>query len=149
MTQRDEARAKLRSSIDALAERANVQLQMQKEPLKMLGGATGVGLALGMLVGRQFRRSRRIYVDASSSKKDQKALMKAQQKGGSNSIGGALLATAATLGFRIVQERILAPKLEEFADRLMAQSGGAAPSGARAKVVPHNRPEDFLKKKES
>ena len=84
-----------------------------------------MGLALGVLVGRQFRRTRRIYVDAASTKKDQKALTKAQKKSGGNSIGGALLATAATLGFKILQERVLVPRLEEFADRMMSQQGTA------------------------
>ncbi|ULH16442.1 hypothetical protein MF271_07630 [Deinococcus sp. KNUC1210] len=147
--QRDEARARLKSSVDALADRTNMQLQMQKEPLKMLGGATGVGLALGMLVGRQFRRTRRIYVDAASPEKEQKALMKAQKKSGGNSIGGALLATAATLGFKILQERVLVPRLEEFADRLMTQQGAAADGKTgpvKPKIVLHNSPEDFLKK---
>ena len=151
--QREEARARLKSSVDALAERTNMQLQMQKEPLKMLGGATGVGLALGVLVGRQFRRTRRVYVDAASTKKDQKALLKAQKKSGGNSIGGALLATAATLGFKILQERVIVPRLEELADRMMSQQG-SGPAGdsktvtVKPKIVLHNSPEDFLKKKD-
>ena len=129
MTERDEARAKLRRSIDTLAERTNVQLQMQKEPLRMLGGATGVGVALGVLVGRRFRRSRRIYVDAASAKKEQKALAKAQSKGKGGNVGNALIATVATLGFRLLQERVIVPRLEEYADKLMAQQGGAQPAG--------------------
>ena len=122
MSDRDEARARLKSSIDALAEQANLQLKMQKEPLKMLGGATGVGLALGVLVGRNFRRSRRIYVDAASTKKEQKALTKAQGKSGGGSVGGAILATVATLGFKVLQERVIAPRLGEIADRLLERS---------------------------
>ena len=38
--ERDEARARLKASVDALAYRANLQTQMQKEPLKLLGGAS-------------------------------------------------------------------------------------------------------------
>lgn len=121
MTARDEARAKLKTSIDVLVEQANLQLKMQQEPLKMLGGATGVGLALGVLVGRTLRRSRRIYVDAASSKKEQKALSKAQSKQG-NSVGNALFATVATLGFKVLQERVIAPRLGEIADRMLEQS---------------------------
>ena len=128
MSDRDEARARLKSSVDALAEQANVQLKMQKEPLKMLGGATGVGVALGVLVGRSFRRSRRIYVDAASTAKEQKALAKAQTKGGGGSIGGAVLATVATLGFKVLQERVIAPRLGEFADKLLEKGGNAQPT---------------------
>lgn len=131
MSDRDEARARLKSSIDALADQANLQLKMQKEPLKMLGGATGVGLALGVLVGRNFRRSRKIYVDAASTKKEQKALTKAQGKSGGGSVGGAILATVATLGFKVLQERVIAPRLGEIADRLLdrsAQNSGTADS---------------------
>jgi len=122
MSDRDEARARLKSSVDALAEQANVQLKVQKEPLKMLGGATGVGVALGVLVGRSFRRSRRIYVDAASTPKEQKALAKAQSKNGGGSIGGAVLATVATLGFKVLQERVIAPRLGELADKLLEKS---------------------------
>ena len=122
MSDRDDARARLKSSIDALADQANMQLKMQKEPLKMLGGATGVGLALGVLVGRNFRRSRKIYVDAASTKKEQKALTKAQSKSGGGSVGGAILATVATLGFKVLQERVIAPRLGEIADRLLDRS---------------------------
>ncbi len=131
MSDRDEARARLKSSIDALADQANLQLKMQKEPLKMLGGATGVGLALGVLVGRNFRRSRKIYVDAASTKKEQKALTKAQGKSGGGSVGGAILATVATLGFKVLQERVIAPRLGEIADRLLdrsAQNSGTTDS---------------------
>ena len=133
MSDRDDARARLKSSVDALAEQANVQLKMQKEPLKMLGGATGVGLALGVLVGRSFRRSRRIYVDAASTPKEQKALAKAQTKGGGGSVGGALLATVATLGFKVLQERVIAPRLGEFADKLLEK--GSTPQPTSRKTV--------------
>ncbi|WP_407538593.1 hypothetical protein Q0M94_10415 [Deinococcus radiomollis] len=132
---RIEARAKLKSSIDTLVEQTNLQLKMQKEPLKMLGGATGVGVALGVLVGRTLRRSRRIYVDAASSKKDQKALTKAQSKKG-GSVGNALLATVATLSFKVLQERVIAPRIGEFADQLLEKSkqNGGAPAGAKKPV---------------
>ena len=128
-TSRAEARAKLKSSIDTLVEQTNLQLKMQKEPLKMLGGATGVGVALGVLVGRSLRRSKRIYVDAASSKKEQKALTKAQSKKG-GSVGNALLATVVTLGFKMLQDKVIAPRLGDLADRLLEKSGSA--SGGKA-----------------
>lgn len=119
--ERDAVRQKLQRSLDNLADRANLQLQMQKDPLKMIGGASGVGLALGLLVGRQLRRSKKIYVDASSPKAQQKALVRAQARSGKGgaSIGGALLATAATLAFKVLQDRVIAPRLEGLADQLM------------------------------
>ncbi|MFC4452770.1 hypothetical protein [Deinococcus sonorensis] len=139
MSERDDARERLRRSVDELTQAASLQVNMQKEPLKMMGGATGVGLALGVLVGRQFRRSRRIYVDAASPPKEQKALVKAQMKqaGKGKSVGNALIATVATLGFRLLQERVIAPRLEEFANQLMDQADkgkGSATSGRPAQV---------------
>ena len=146
MTERDEARAKLKSSIDALADKANVQLKLQQEPIKMLGGATGVGLALGVLVGRSLRRSKRVYVDAASSKKDQKSLMKAQSKKGGGGIGGAIFATVATLGFKVLQERVIAPRLGEIADRLLEQSKQSGhKSGDAKKTVDLHKPVDLDK----
>lgn len=120
-TERDAVRQKLQRSLDSLADRANLQLQMQQDPLKMIGGASGVGLALGLLVGRQFRRSKKIYVNSDSPKAHQKALIKAQARGGKGGggIGGALLATAATLAFKVLQDRVIAPRLEGLADQLM------------------------------
>ncbi|MGY2893590.1 hypothetical protein [Deinococcus sp. UYEF24] len=146
MSERDEARAKLKSSIDTLVEQTNLQVKMQKEPLKMLGGATGVGVALGVLVGRSLRRSKRIYVDAASSKKEQKALSKAQNKKG-GSIGNAVLATVATLGFKVLQERVIAPRLGEFADKMLEKSGsaGGSKSGTNASGTGSEKAVDLSK----
>ena len=146
MSERDEARARLKSSIDALADKANVQLKMQQEPIRMLGGATGVGLALGVLVGRSLRRSKRIYVDAASSQKDQKSLMRAQGKKGGSGIGGAIFATVATLGFKVLQERVIAPRLGELADRMMEQSKQSGnKSGDAKKTVDLSKSVDLDK----
>ena len=144
MSERDEARAKLKSSIDTLVDRANLQVKMQKEPLRMLGGATGVGVALGVLVGRSLRRSRRIYVDAASSKKDQKALTKAQSKKGGG-VGNAVLATVATLGFKMLQEKVIAPRLGEIADRLLEKSGSADRGTTGGKVPAAGKAVDLSK----
>lgn len=134
LSDRYDARAQLRSSVDALADRANLYTQMQKDPLKMIGGASGVGLVLGLLVGRRFARTRKIYVHEDMSKKEQKAYAKLQQrlhkgergakKGG---IGGALMAALTTVAIRVVQERVLKPQVERFADQMSqrAQQGQA------------------------
>ncbi|KQQ99395.1 hypothetical protein [Deinococcus sp. Leaf326] len=130
-TEQEEARERLKQSIDALAERANLQVQMQKEPLKMLGGASAVGALVGMVVGRQFRRSKKIYVDAGSPVKHQKGLVKAQQKQQGQSVGGALAATLATLAVKTLTDRVLSPKLEEIASGLLEKAGQAPQAGAR------------------
>ncbi|MFC6660175.1 hypothetical protein [Deinococcus multiflagellatus] len=87
ITEREEARERLKASVDALTREASLQVKMQQEPLKMLGGASAVGAVLGLVVGRQFRRSRKIYVDAQSPVKHQKALVKAQQKQKGGGVG--------------------------------------------------------------
>lgn len=158
--EREEARARLRASVDALTERANLQVQMQKEPLKMLGGASAVGTLLGIVVGRQFRRSKKVYVDAGSPSKHQKALIKAQQgqKGGGG-IGGALVATLGTLAFKTLNDKVLAPKLEEFANGLLERAGqqpgqksvqkaerGSEPKPARPASVKAGGTASFLKR---
>ncbi|KEF35211.1 hypothetical protein RDMS_02910 [Deinococcus sp. RL] len=131
-SERDEARARLRASVDALTEQASLQVQLQKDPLKMLGGASAVGALVGIALGRQFRRSQKIYVDATSPAKHQKALIKAQQRQqGGKGVGGALVATVATLAFKALNERVLTPKLEELAGELM-QKAGQAPKGTGA-----------------
>lgn len=129
LTEREEARERLKASLDALAERASLQVQMQKEPVKMLGGASAVGAVIGLVIGRQFRRSKKIYVDAASPEKHQKALVKAQsaQKGGGG-VGGALIATLGTLAVKTLTDRVLAPKLEELAQNLLEKSGEEARS---------------------
>ncbi|GGO37442.1 hypothetical protein [Deinococcus humi] len=137
LTEREVARERLKESLDVLAERANLQVQMQKEPVKMLGGASAVGAVLGLLIGTQFKRTKKVYVDAGSPVKYQKELVKAQksQKGGGN-VGGALLATLGTLAIRTLSDRVLAPKLEEMANNLLEKAGEepkskTAPSGAK------------------
>ncbi|GGS18491.1 hypothetical protein [Deinococcus knuensis] len=129
LTEREEARERLKNSVDALTEQASLQVNMQKDPLKMLGGASAVGAVIGMVVGRQFKRSRKVYVDASSPAKHQKALIKAQksQKGGG--VGGALVATLGTLAFKTVMDRVITPRLEELADNLLEKSGQGAGNG--------------------
>ncbi|CAM3650368.1 hypothetical protein [Deinococcus frigens] len=135
LTEREAARERLKASLDVLAERANLQVQMQKEPAKMLGGASAVGAVLGLLIGTQFKRTRTIYVDAESPLKYQKELVKAQksQKGGGG-VGGALLATLGTLAVKTLSDRVLAPKLEEIAQNMLEKSGEAPKSrGERPK----------------
>lgn len=124
LTEREEARQRLQQSVDALTQQASLHAQMQKDPLKMLGGASAVGALMGIVVGRQFRRSRKIYVDAQSPAKHQKALMKAQknQKGGGG-VGGALVATLGTLAVKTLMDKVITPRLETLADGLLDKAG--------------------------
>lgn len=150
--EREEARARLKASVDALAERTNLQVQMQKEPLKMLGGASAVGALLGVVIGRQFKRTKKIYVDVDSPIKHQKELIKAQQKQqGKGGVGGALIATATTLAFKVLNDRVIAPRLEEMANNLLERAGqepgpkggqksGGAASAASASRLPSRSP---------
>lgn len=119
---RYEAREKLRRSVDELADRANLYTQMQKDPLKMIGGASGVGVLLGVLVGSRFKRTKRVYVDANSSRKEQKAFVKVQQKvskgGGGGGLTGGIVAAVTTVGLRLLQDRYLRPQLDKLADSL-------------------------------
>ncbi|WP_240741623.1 hypothetical protein [Deinococcus sp. KSM4-11] len=137
MTEREAAREQLRASIDALSEQANLHVQMQKEPLKMLGGASAVGALIGIVVGRQFRRSRRIYVDAESPVKHQKALIKAQKsQSGGGGIGGALVATLGTLAVKTLTDRIITPRLEGLAESLLDRSGTAPTPSTGIRAIP-------------
>lgn len=121
LTEREQVRARLKASVDALTEQTNLHTQMQKEPVKMLGGASAVGAVLGLVLGRQLRRSKKIYVDSNSPDKHQKALIKAQQKAKSPSIGGSLLMTLGTLAVKTVADKVIIPKLEIAAQGLLDQ----------------------------
>lgn len=144
MTEQEEARERLKNSVNALTEQISLQAQMQKEPIKMLGGASAVGAVLGLVAGSQFRRTKKIYVDAGSPIKHQKALVRAQQNQNAEnrSVGGALVATLGTLAFKTVMDRVVTPRLEEMANGLLERAGqpqSAAP--ARPSVLaPAPRP---------
>lgn len=141
LTEQEEARERLKASVDRLSEQASLRVQVEKEPLKMLGGASAVGAVLGLVVGRQFRRSKKIYVDAHSPVKHQKAFVKAQQKqqkGSKSDLGGALVATLGTMAVKMLTDKVIAPKLEAVANGLLDKAGqpkGASTPAARASSV--------------
>ena len=139
LDERSDAREQLRRSVDELTHRTNVYAQMQKDPLKMIGGASGVGLVLGLLLGARLKRTKvqRIYVDAYSSEREQKALEKAQlralkgkggRKGGG--LGHALFAALSTMALKVAQERFITPQLEQLANRYSPQGESSASAGA-------------------
>ena len=126
LNEQEEARERLRASVDRLTEQASLQLQVQKEPLKMLGGASAVGAVVGLVLGRQLRRSKKVYVDAHSPVKHQREFVKAQKKAQQNNktnVGGALVATLGTLAVRMLTDKVLAPKLEQVASGLLDKAG--------------------------
>lgn len=144
MTEQEEARARLKASIDALTEQASLEVKMQQEPLKMLGGASAVGGVVGLLIGRQFRRSKKIYVDAESPLKHQKALMKAQSRQQSgDSVGGALIATLGTLAFKQIMEKVVTPRLEDVANGLLEKAGQPTSPQARPAAFAAPKPASF------
>ncbi|WP_293914177.1 hypothetical protein [Deinococcus sp.] len=138
MSEREEARIRLQESVDQLGEQASLHARMQREPLKMLGVASGVGAVIGLLLGRSLSKTRKIYVDDTLSKKDQKAFSKAQarHKGATGGISGAILATAGTFAFRFLQERYLAPKLAELTEKLLSKAEASQPGAGKAASKP-------------
>ncbi|UBV41606.1 hypothetical protein LAJ19_08000 [Deinococcus taeanensis] len=138
LTEREEARERLKASVDALAHQANLQVQLQKDPLKMLGGASAVGAVIGLVMGRQFRRTRKVYVDAQSPVKHQKALLKAQKSHKGGGVGGALVATLGTLAVKTVMDKVVTPRLEGLADQLLDKAG--QPRDPRAAQQPAQKP---------
>ncbi|AAF10447.1 hypothetical protein [Deinococcus radiodurans] len=147
LNEQEEARERLKASVDRLTQQASLQVKVEKEPLKMLGGASAVGAVIGLVLGRQLRRSKKIYVDAHSPVKHQREFVKAQQRAqnNKNNVGGALLATLGTMAVKMLTDKVLAPKLEEVANNLLDKAGQpsaatrvAAPSNANATAAASN-----------
>lgn len=132
LTEKDLARERLRAKVDVLAETASIKGQLQAEPLKMLGGASALGAVLGLALGSQMKRTKKIYVDANSPVKYQKALMKAQQKEQGTDLGGALVATLVTVGARALSNKLVRDRLQTLADDLLAKAGQVSADGAGA-----------------
>lgn len=127
MNEREAARQRLERAVNMLGNEASLKVQMQRDPVKVIGGATGVGLVLGALVGSQLRRTRKIYVDAYSTPQQQKAFAKAQARTqGQGSVGNKLIGLAITLGFKYLQDQVITPRLEAAAHSLEQKS--SAPS---------------------
>lgn len=122
LSEKEAARQQLKDSIDQLSEGVDLRLKMQAEPLKLLGGASVVGSLLGLAIGSQIRRTKRIYVDAASPIKHQKGLIKAQQaqqgKGGK-----AILTALGTLAVKVLGDKTIAPKIEDMAHNLLEKAG--------------------------
>ena len=62
LTEQELARERLRAKVDVLTETVSLKAQLQREPIKMLGGASAVGAVLGLALGSQIRRTKTVYV---------------------------------------------------------------------------------------
>lgn len=121
LTPQEAARERLKHSVDALGQQVSLKANIEKEPLKMLGGASAVGAVLGLALGSGLRRSKKIYVDADSPLKYQKALVRAQKKSSSAGAGGALVATLGTWAVKLLVDQVVQPKLQDFVEDLKRQ----------------------------
>lgn len=131
LTEKELARERLRAKVDVLTETASLKGQMQMEPLKMLGGASAVGAVLGLALGSQMKRTKKIYVDANSPAMYQKGLIKAQQKEKGGDLGGALVATLVTVGARALSNKLVRDRLQTLAEDLFAKAGQAPQEGGQ------------------
>ncbi|GHF96357.1 hypothetical protein GCM10017783_05290 [Deinococcus piscis] len=123
LSEKELARERLRAKVDVLTETASLKGQMQMEPLKMLGGASAVGAVLGLALGSRMKRTKKVYVDANSPAKYQKALLKAQQKEKGGDLGGALVATLVTVGARALSNKLVRDRLQHLAEDLLTKAG--------------------------
>lgn len=131
----------LNDGVNQLKETTDVHLKMQAEPLKLLGGASAVGTVLGLIIGSQIRRTRRIYVDVNSPTKDQKGLIKAQRtQHAQQSKSRAIFTSLSALAMKTLSEKVLAPKLEEVAQNIRQRTengeGLSAITASFAEVLP-------------
>lgn len=132
MNEREAARHRLERAVNMLGDEASLKVQMQRDPVKIIGGATGVGVVLGALLGSQLRRTRKVYVDAYSPSKQQKAMINAQNRASrQGNLGNKLMGLAITFGIKYLQEQVLTPRLEGMAGKL--ESRAAERDGRPAK----------------
>lgn len=135
MNEREAARHRLERAVNMLGDEASLKVQMQRDPVKIIGGATGVGVVLGALLGSQLRRTRKVYVDAYSPAKQQKALIGAQNRANrQGNIGNKLMGLAITFGIKYLQEQVLTPRLEGMAGKLESRSADRSARPARPAV---------------
>lgn len=123
LTEQELARERLRAKVDVLTETVSLKAQLQREPIKMLGGASAVGAVLGLALGSQIRRTKTVYVDANSPIKYQRGLIKAQQQESGSNLGGALFATLLAAGTRALGNQLVQDRLQAVAEDLLSKAG--------------------------
>ena len=146
-----EARERLKSSVNELVELTNLHVKVQAQPLKYMGGSAGGGFILGLLLGRRGRRVKKVYVERGTGRggkvtkadlKNEARLVKAQQgKQNRTNLSGAITGILVTTLLKIVQERFLAPQLENYADKLLDRS-----KTVQAKTEKTDKPRDEAKR---
>ncbi|MBB6098496.1 hypothetical protein HNR42_001930 [Deinobacterium chartae] len=152
--ERERAREQLRRSVDTLAEKTSLHLKLQRDPLKIVGGVAGGALILGTLLGRRGRKVKKVYVERAGSGPAKAAAVAAhgskaqvaEQVGKQTvrattrgTLQGALVATLSTVLLRVLQEKVLAPNIERYADQLLARADQARQGkkqGAATTVIP-------------
>jgi len=148
-----EARERLKTSVNELVELTNLHVKVQAQPLKYMGGSAGGGFILGLLLGRRGRRVKKVYVERGTGRggkvtkadlKNEARLVKAQQgKQNRTNLGGAITGILVTTLLKIVQERFLAPQLENYADKLLDRSKAVQAKTERDRT---DKPRDEAKR---
>ncbi|MFN8510134.1 MAG: hypothetical protein U0Z75_06190 [Deinococcaceae bacterium] len=117
--QRDQAKKRFQESVDLLVQKTDLHLKMQKKPVKMMGGSATGGFLFGFLFGRRGRKIQKVYVERGAlqpiAKKKTETKKIPPWKGLQSAATGMLF----TVFFNIVQEKLLAPFLETYADQLI------------------------------
>jgi len=118
-----------------------------------MGGSAGGGFILGLLLGRRGRRVKKVYVERGTGRggkvtkadlKNEARLVKAQQgKQNRTNLGGAITGILVTTLLKIVQERFLAPQLENYADKLLDRSKAVQAKTERDRT---DKPRDEAKR---
>ncbi|WP_034337349.1 DUF883 C-terminal domain-containing protein [Deinococcus misasensis] len=117
MTQSDEAKRHLEESLNTLQESTSLHVKLQQDPLKKIGVAVGAGLLLGVLIGRSTKKTK--IVKVAGGKNVEQAKEAAASKG---ALSGVILTAVGGLVLKVLQEKVLAPKLEELADQLLERT---------------------------
>jgi hypothetical protein len=113
--EREAARAKLRQSVDRLTEQVSLQAKLQRSPLQLLGALSGIGLTLGFLLGRRGR-------SAAVRRAAARAASKVGKAAAGFELRGLVLGALGPLLWRIAQDKLIAPFLEQGADRLIERA---------------------------
>lgn len=117
MTQTDDAKRHLEENLNALQESTSLHVKLQQDPLKKLGMAVGAGLVLGILIGRGTKKTR--VVKVAGGKNVEQAKEAAASKG---ALSGVIITAVGGMLLKVLQEKVLAPKLEELADQLLERT---------------------------
>lgn len=117
--QRDQAKKRFQESVDLLVQKTDLHLKMQRQPLKMMGGSATGGFLFGFLFGRRGRKIQKVYVERGALQTSVKKKAETKKTPPWKGFQGAATGMLLTVFFNIVQEKLLAPFLERYADQLI------------------------------